>query len=250
MDNREAEQKLTGLLRLEEYPTAIKFAKTKEDFRGVKMIPKKGIYSCQVFKIASTGGFAVGADADSLACLNERVIFGIATEESMQNALDIEIQKYAGGNKEIGKKMIEKWPKLKCIGVMAAPLSKTRFHPDVVMLTVDAWKTQRLIHAYTYHDGEDLIFRAGTNATPCAYGAVYVTNTGKPNLAATCSGAREYGKYQTDDIAFFIPYKDMEKVIKGLEETDKTGLKVPHFIDFGVPTKKPKELFEAPEEQR
>lgn len=239
---RELEQNITELLRLEQYPVAWKFVKDENELKGVALVKKK-IYSCQMLKIASTGGYVVGATEEELACIFEKISFGMAEieEESIKRQM-----RYAK-NEEIAKKEIELKPKLKSKGIIVGPLSKVRFTPDLIALFVNAWQAMRCVHAYVHETGENINFVIGPNATPCAYGPVYVYNNGKPNLVLPCSGARIYGKFQTDELTFFMPFRDADTFLNGLKATDAKGLKVPLLMDLGYPPKEPKNVFEKEE---
>jgi uncharacterized protein (DUF169 family) len=238
MNNKELEKELTELLRLQDYPVAVKFATEDNDLKGAQK-PKKDLYSCQMLKIASTGGYVIAAPQERLVCSNERLCFGF--EEVQEKNINSQMR-YAK-TREIAEKQVNLRPKTKCIGIICGRLERVRFEPDVLVLTVDAWQATRLIHAYVHETGEDMTFTTGTNAIPCAYGIVYVHETKKPNVTFPCSGARSYGKYQNNEINFNIPWSMAELFLAGLKATDQKGLKVPFFLDFGYPPKDPMNVF-------
>ena len=238
MNNKELEKDLMELLKLQEYPVGVKFATEDKDFRGAQK-SKKDLYSCQMLKIASMGGYVIAAPDERLVCSNERLCFGF--EEVKEKNIDSQMR-YAK-SREIAEKQVALRPKTKCIGLICGRLGRLRFSPDVLVLTVDAWQTTRLVHAYVHETGEDMIFTTGTNAIPCAYGLVYVHETGKPNITFPCSGARAYGKFRNDEINFDIPWAMIELFLNGLKATDQKGLKVPFLIDLGYPPKDPMNVF-------
>jgi len=238
MDNKEIEKELTELLRLQEYPVAVKFALDDNDFKGVQK-SKKDIYSCQMLKIASNGGYVIAAAKERLVCPNERLCFGF--EEVQEKNINSQMR-YAK-TREIAEKQIALRPKTKCIGIICGSLGRARFEPDVLVLTVDAWQATRLIHAYVHETGEDMSFTTGTNAIPCAYGIVYAYETKKPNITLPCSGARSYGKYLSDEMGFNIPWRMVGLFLDGLKATDAKGLKVPLLLDLGYPPKDPMNVF-------
>jgi len=206
---------------------------------GVTLVKKK-VYSCQMLKIASRGGYVHAATENELSCHHERFVFGM---ELLQDIHFKNHMKYVK-TKDIAKRwFIENLPKTKCIGIAVGPLSKIHFRPDLVFLPVNAWQATRCIHAYTYENGENLSFLMGSGALPCAYGAVYTYNTGKPNLVSACSGTRIYGKFEKNDLSFFISFKDLDKFINGLKETHKKGLRCPLLPYLGYPPKPPNDVF-------
>lgn len=236
---RDLEQRINELLRLGEFPVGWKFVKHERELNGITLVRKK-VYSCQMLKIASQGGYVHAATENELSCHHERFIFGM---ESLQD-IHLESQMKYVKTKDIAKKwFLEKVPKTKCKGIMVGPLGKVGFTPDLIVLSVNAWQATRCIHAYTHESGENLQFVIGPSAIPCAYGAVYVYNAGKPNLVTACSGARTYAKFEKNDLSFFIPFKDAEKFINGLKETHKKRLTVPLLLDLGYPPKPPKSVF-------
>ena len=239
----ELERTLTELLRMEEFPVGWKFVEDESELSEM-LRPKKKVYSCQMMKIASQGGFVLAATDKELACRHERLAFDM---EPLEDTYVQSIQMRYVKDKEVAKKwLLEMRPTLKKRrrGIIVGPLSKVPFTPDIIILTVNAWQATRCIHAYAYHDGENLNFMMGLGALPCAYGAVYVYNTGKPNLVTACSGAREWGKFERNDLSFFMPFKDANRFVEGLKATHGKGLRVPMFLDLGYPPKPARAVFE------
>ena len=236
------EKTISGLLRLDEFPVGLKFVHNEQGLKGI-VRAKRRLYSCQMLKIAGQGGYLHAATERELSCPHERIVFGMAdvTDE------DVERQTTYVSGKEIARKWFKtQLPRTKCRGLIAGPLGKMESDPDIVALTVNAWQATRCIHAYTFHDGLNMQFVTGPAAIPCAYGAVYVYNSGKPNLVTACSGARRYGKFEKNDLLFFFPFRDIEKLVKGLQESEKNGLSVPLLLDLGYPPRIPKAVFQEP----
>lgn len=236
------ERTICGLLKLDELPVGLKFVHNEREFDGV-VGAKRRLYSCQMLKIAGQGGYLHAATDRELSCPHERIVFGMAEV----NDEDVERQTTYVSTKEVARKWFEtQMPRTNCRGLIVGPLGKMKSDPDIVALTGNAWQATRCIHAYTYHDGVNMQFVTGPAAIPCAYGAVYVHNSGKPNLVTACSGARRYGKFEKNDLIFFFPFKDIEKFVEGLQESDKNGLSVPLLLDLGYPPRIPKAVFEEP----
>jgi len=236
------ETTISELLRLDEFPVGLKFLHSEEDCKGVAQA-KRRLYSCQMLKIAGQGGYLHAATERELSCPHERIVFGMAevTDE------DVERQTTYVSGKENARKWFEtQLPRTRCKGLIVGPLGKMESEPDIVALTVNAWQATRCIHAYTFHGGVNMQFVTGPAAIPCAYGAVYVHNSGKPNLVTACSGARRYGKFEKNDLIFFFPFRDIEKFVEGLQESDKNELSVPLLLDLGYPPRIPKAVFEEP----
>ena len=234
------EKAINELLRLEEFPVGWKFVRDESELAGVTLVKRK-VYSCQMLKIASQGGYVHAATENELSCHHERFIFGM---EPLQN-IHLETQMKYAKTKDIAKKwFLDRVPKTKCVGIMVGPLGKVGFTPGLIVLPVNAWQATRCIHAYLHENGDDFNSVTGPSAIPCAYGAVYVYNTGKPNLVTACSGARAYGKFEKNDLSFFMPFQDVEKFIEGLKETHKKGVTVPLLLDLGFPPKPAKSVFE------
>ncbi len=234
------EKAINELLRLDEFPIGWKFVKDESELTGVALVKKK-VYSCQMLKIASQGGYVHAATENELSCRHERYIFGM---EPLQDK-HLEIQMKYAKTKDVAEKwFLERAPKTKCKGIMVGPLGKVTFTPDLIVLIVNAWQATRCIHAYLHESGEDFQFVIGPSAIPCAYGAVYVYNTGKPNLVTACSGARAYGKFEKNDLSFFMPFQDVDKFVEGLRETHRKGVTVPLLLDLGFPPRPAKSVFE------
>ncbi len=248
---KEIHEKLVSILRLEFDPIGVKIAFSEEDLKGVRLI-KKPVYSCQLAYIAAAGGFVAGFDIkyfeekgllDSL-CKSELVSLGYRTVE---DNVKIQAKKYAKDD-DIARKQLEARPKFDkpVRGLAMGPLNKIRFEPDVIVVIGTPWQMTRIGHAYAFM-GKHIEMKAffGPNAIPCSYGWYYTVITREPNIGPPCSGAKEFGKFSDIHMTISIPIEDIDLVIKGLEQTEKRGLRVPHFIDMGVPPKEPKAIFET-----
>jgi len=240
------EQTITNLLRLDENVVGWKFIRSESELSGIARAKRK-VYSCQMLKVASQGGYVLAATENELSCSYERFVFGMM---HFQDSLLIShLNRYAKTKDTAMKWLMENLPKTKCKGVAVGPLSKIRFAPDVIYIPVNSWQATRCIQACTYESGENLNFLMGMSALPCAYGAVYTYTSGKPNLVTACSGARVYGKFDKNELAFFIPFSYVNRFTEGLKDTDKKGLKCPLFLYLGFPPQSPKSIFTSEYEQ-
>lgn len=236
------ENAISGLLRLDEFPVGLKFVHDEKELNGVARA-KRRLYSCQMLKIAGQGGYLHAATGRELSCPHERIIFGMSevTDDDVERQM-----RYVRG-KDLAREWFEtQVPRTSCKGLIVGPLGKMKADPDIVALTVNAWQATRCINAYAIHDGVNMQFVTGSAAIPCAYGAVYVYNSGRPNLVTACSGARRYGKFEKNDLIFFFPFKDIGKFVEGLQESDRQGLSVPLLLDLGYPPRIPDAVFQEP----
>ncbi len=241
----DVERKLMDLLKLKYYPVGFKVCKSDADFKGVRII-NKDMYTCQLIRLA-VHGYAVGLKKESLACTSENVALGITPEEKgvkSQAARYASSEDIAKQMVDLRKKQIEGLTPETFIGFAAAPLSKMRFDPDAIVIIGEPWAGTRVLHAYGFYGKlleADMTF--GVNAIPCMYGYVKTSVKKRLTIVPPCSGAIEYGKFHYIDMTISIPPEDIEMVIKGLEETRKRGIDIPHLPDLGVPPKAPKEVF-------
>jgi uncharacterized protein (DUF169 family) len=101
------------------------------------------------------------------------------------------------------------------VGIAAAPLSKTNFEPDAVVIYCNSLQLLRLILAAAYKDGRDIVSRLSGHAA-CVYAVVPPILTGKYYVAVPCRGDRSRAGAQDDEMIFTIPVERLEDLVTGL----------------------------------
>ena len=74
-------------------------------------------------------------------------------------------------------------------------------------------------------------FSVGESACADAIAQCYLTD--KPALTIPCYGERRYGHAQDDEMVMAIPHHYLEKIVEGLDQLYKRGIRYP-ISQFGA----------------
>ena len=108
------------------------------------------------------------------------------------------------------------------MGVVFAPLNRTTFAPDAIVIYANSAQIMRLGQAYLWKRGGTLSseFRGRID---CADVAIAPVVTGNPQMIVPCTGDRIFGQVQDHEVAFSFPFSLIDDIIDGLEATHKAG---------------------------
>ena len=68
----------------------------------------------------------------------------------------------------------------------------------------------------------------------CADIIIKTKQTGQPQVILPCYGDRVFGQTQDDEMAFTVPYKQLDSFIEGLHGTQRGGVRypIPQFLQY------------------
>jgi uncharacterized protein (DUF169 family) len=221
MDNKRSSQLLLQYLKLSTPPVAVKMQTSKERLpRGVK-IPRKqwGIdfRACQAVQVARRYETPVAVPRYEMPCPTGAVALGFYKPNAIY---------YSGlclspleMSPKARKMRAQNTPKLKpgkYHFLLAAPLDKCSFKPDVILIYGNPGQISKLIQAAVLRTGKSLTART-TVATACAEWVSAAMNTGECQYVFPCDGERKYGAVEDSEMVFSIPYKKMGEVLAALK---------------------------------
>lgn len=101
--------------------------------------------------------------------------------------------------------------------VLYAPLEKTTFMPDVVVVICNPKQIMLLTQAYMYKTGGRLETSFAGKQSLCSDAVVQVYKEGKIEVTVGCSGSRAYTEITEDEMIMGIPVELLPDVIAGLK---------------------------------
>jgi hypothetical protein len=101
-------------------------------------------------------------------------------------------------------------------GLLVAPLDRATFEPDIVCIYGNPAQVMRLTQAALWKKGGKLTSAFGGRVV-CADIIVTTMRTDQPQVILPCSGDRIFGQTQDHEMAFTIPWAQMEEIIEGLQ---------------------------------
>ncbi len=234
-------KKLDELLRLSNFPLAIKLVETEEEIPEGCKRPFKDLklqnFVCQNFKIARTYGWTIAITEKDCNCKIARGIYGWdpITPESLKFANKFSVGLYSK-DAETSNKWFETLHLLKCkyAGLVISPLARTKVEPDVVQIYGFPAQIMRLVQSYLYMEGGAMQFTSSGRAGSCHEGVIKTINLDLPQLVLLGNGDRVWGGAEDSEVMFSMPKNKLEIIVKGLESTHKAGLRypIPKYMNY------------------
>ncbi len=238
MDTKTLNDELERYLRPESFPLGIRMFE-KEDLPAKVKIPRRDfgceIAICQGISIGRRYGWTVAMEREDINCPLARVAFGF----------DKPVDFYTEGNlcfgmytetKEAGRISEEAVPKFEYgrYGyIVAGPLNRIDYVPDVVVVYGNSGQVLRLLTAFLFKRGGSLTC-SFTGRVDCADIVVKTTQTQMPQIILPCYGDRLFGQTQDQEMAFTFPWKFSEEIVEGLKGTHQGGIRypIPSFLRY------------------
>jgi len=231
MNWKEVGKQFEYYLRPRTFPIALKLFESVEEMEKIPKIIKphwKGTL-CQLFTIARTFGWTVGMTGDSFASNYCPSVLGfcpapeVATKGVLMHEMWFKTQEDAAKH----QKAMRRIPPGKFKAAVIAPLFTGKIEqPDMVIIYGTPAQMIRLIAGIQWENYERLqFFSVGESACTDFIGECYLSQ--KPSLTIPCYGERRYGHVQEEELVMALPPQIINKVLEGLESTQKTGIRYP-----------------------
>ncbi|MGB9131212.1 MAG: DUF169 domain-containing protein [Methanosarcina sp.] len=114
--------------------------------------------------------------------------------------------------------MVPKMPPNSTEAVLYAPLEKTTFTPDVVVVICTPKQVMMLTQAIMYKAGGRLEASFAGKQSVCSDAVVQAYKDGKVGVTVGCSGSRSYTKIADEEMIMGIPVELLADVVSGLKE--------------------------------
>jgi MtaA/CmuA family methyltransferase len=117
--------------------------------------------------------------------------------------------------------------------LLVAPLDRATFEPHLVCVYANPAQVMRLTQAALWKRGGKLTSSFG-GRVDCSEIIVTTMKTGEPQVILPCSGDRIFGQTQDHEMAFTIPWAEIENIIEGLRGTHAGGIRYPitQFMEY------------------
>lgn len=214
-------QELVSCLKLTTSPVAVKLVpKGGEIPEGIIRVNETMRHCQLVDRVRSTGEefYTLGEDqmckggagAMGIGEMPAKVISGefyyknlkqFSTEEAARLTID----------------RVTKLPPNSTEAVLYAPLEKTSFIPDVVVIICNPRQVMLLTQAFVYNRGGRLEASFAGKQSLCSDAVVQVYKEGKIGVTVGCSGSRSYTGIEDEEMIMGIPVELLADVVTGLK---------------------------------
>lgn len=224
----EYDERLNQFLRLASFPVAVRHLKSWDEVPPRTKRPLRDFgnrfTTCQAVSMARHYGWVIALGREDSSCVLGAMALGLEKRLPHYTEGNLCIGLY-NENIEAGRISEESVPRLPegaCVGFLAAPLNRTAFMPDAIVIYGNSAQIMRLGQAWLWKRGGKLTseFRGRID---CADLAIAPVTTGLPQMVVPCSGDRIFGQVQDHEMAFSFPAEAMEEILEGLEASHKAG---------------------------
>jgi uncharacterized protein (DUF169 family) len=233
VDIKQVDEVLTSYIRPQTFPVAIKMAKSANEVPLKARRPKRDLGCpmpvCQVITIARRYGWIMAMGKEDMWCPLAAIGLGFAPAKAKFLDGSFSIPVWGAEDRETRTKLVQALPRFdygKYSYIVATPLSRTDFEPQVIVIYGNPAQIVRL--------GQSAILAKGS-PIKCEFigGFACVNYIAKPILTNECQfilsggGERIFASVQKDEMAFAIPMSKVEEIIKQLKIIHKYGEGVP-----------------------
>ena len=229
---REWGERLEKLLRLSEYPIAVKMVEKDEDIPDSAKRPLRDfgfhLSLCQAFQISRRDGRAVAMLKEDNWCFEPVVGYGLAEAPEYF---------FEGHNRyphdvatlEAGSHYAHEFPRLevgKYVGIVSAPLTTTNFEPDLVTIYCDSAQLSLLLLARECKEGYNLKCALSSHAA-CVYAIVPAIQSGHCQVGVPCRGDHYRAVATDEEMILTVPRGELQDLMAGLRHVNSTGSRLP-----------------------
>lgn len=228
----EYDEKLNRYLRLNTFPVAVRFLRSWEEMPERAKRPLKDMNNrfttCQAIAMSRRFGWVLALGREDSSCVLGAMALGLEKRLPHYTEGNLCINLYTDNLKagRLSEESVPRLPEGKYVGVVTAPLQRTSFEPDSIVIYGNGAQIMRLGQAYLWKRGGTLKseFRGRID---CADIAIAPMIKGEPQMIVPCSGDRIFGQVQDHELAFGLPFFLLEEILEGLEATHKVGTRYP-----------------------
>jgi len=238
MDLQTMVDKLNVYFRPQTFPIAIRLVRSGDEIPKKAKMPKQDLgvemSLCQGVAITRRYGWTMAMGADDMNCPAGALVAGFYPAD--EKVLSGSFMMPFWGDQNIRARIVADIPKLeagKYRYIVTAPLEKTTFEPQLILVYGNPAQIARLIQANTLKTGKSLV-SSFMGAFACG------VEIAKPLIDNQCQatisggGERSVALTQDHEMCFTIPIDKAEAIIDGLEITHKAGTRYPvaNFLTF------------------
>src|SRR3989454_4679584 len=239
IDVKTADRELQTYIRPQTFPVAIRMLKPGEAIPDRAKRPardfKKLSMNCQVIDMARRYGWMIALTREDHTCSTGIPPLGFEKPTHLHNSGTLCEGMYTE-TKEAGRRSeaaVDQFAPGEYYALLAAPLARAPFEPHLVCIYANPAQVMRLTQAALWKRGGKLTSGFGGRIDGSEV-TVTTMRTDRPQVILPCSGDRIFGQTQDHEMAFTIPWNQMEEIIEGLKGTHNGGIRYPitQFMEY------------------
>lgn len=232
-------QALGDYIRPETFPLAIKMVSSAGEIPEKARMPKRDLGTpmpvCQGIGLARRYGWVMAMGAEDMLCPPGGVTLGFLPAKAGILDGSFKVPPWVK-DQEVRARIMQSMPRLeegKYSHLVAAPLERAEFEPQVILIYGNPAQIARLIQATVWATGEPAS-STSFGALSCAEEVTRTILTDQCQYIVAGGGNRIMAGVQDNEVSFALPISRAEAVVNGLEESHKRGMRypTPSFLTF------------------
>ena len=239
IDVKTADRELQTYIRPQTFPVAIRMLKAGEAIPERAKRPARDFgklsMNCQVIDMARRYGWMIALTREDHICSLGIAALGFEKPTHLHSSgtlcEGIYTETKAAGQRS--EAAVDSFAPGEYATLLVAPLDRTTFEPHLVCIYANPAQVMRLTQAALWKRGGKLASSFG-GRIDCSEIIVTTMRTDRPQVILPCSGDRIFGQTQDHEMAFTIPWNQMEEIIEGLRGTHDGGIRYPitQFMEY------------------
>lgn len=232
MDLTRIRQSLDTYIRPATSPVAIKMISSADEIPDRAKMPQRDMGTtmplCQGLALARRHGVVIAMSKEDMLCPVGAVTLGLlpAKPRYLNGSFGIP---FWVPTQEMTANLASGMARLEAgrySHVIAAPIDRAAFDPDVIVVYGNPAQIGRLIQATVYVTGEPVVSRSA-GGYACSEQISRTLLTGQCQYVIAGGGDRAIAQAQDDEASFALPMSQADALAEGLEESHKRGARYP-----------------------
>jgi len=232
MQIQKINQALERYIRPQVFPVAVRLVSSAGEIPDRVRMPKRDMgvpmALCQGIALARRYGWVMAMGTEDMQCPLGALTLGFlpAKGKFLDGSFDVP---FWVKNQDARAKIAQGMPSLeagKYTYVVAAPLHRAGFEPQVIIVYGNPAQVGRLIQAAIYATGEPII-SSSIGGLACGAEITRTILTDQCQFVVVGGGDRVVAQAHDDEMSFAMPVSKIETIIEGLEATHNAGMRYP-----------------------
>jgi uncharacterized protein (DUF169 family) len=220
IDFTESAADLKKYLKLDGSPVALRFATKKEEIPSGMLEIDKTIRHCSMVGLARKEGRIFYATASKHECNGGAWALGLREiTESLKNG-DFYFKLGKFESSAACKRTIDRVPHLgtkETYATMYAPLEKTPFTPQVIIVVANPWSMLKLSQSVLFRMGGRINAEFAGIQSVCSDTCAQTYLNGKVNFSLGCDGSRKFSGIDDAEMVIGIPAEMLPEIVEALK---------------------------------
>jgi uncharacterized protein (DUF169 family) len=220
LDYAGSAQTLKSSLNLKGSPVALAFAATKDEIPAGMTEVDKTIRHCMMVNLARSEGRIFYATSGKHECNGGAWALGLKeiTPALKTGEFYFKLGKFA--SRPASERTMKNIPHLgtaETYATMYAPLEKTPFTPDVILIITNPWAMLKLAQSSMFRIGGRIHAEFSGIQSVCSDAVAQTYLSGKPNFSLGCDGSRKFSGITDDEMAIGFPAEMLSEITEAVK---------------------------------